>query len=72
MEKSEAIVKGTIKCADDETWICMACGKMSRTKYGFDEDGKNCCDHRWDVSCSMNSMLIKKDELKDIKVVSIK
>jgi hypothetical protein len=71
METSKVPNPGTIPCSEDETWICMACGKKSRTKYGFDENNISCCDHGWDVSCAMNAELIKKEELKDLKMVSI-
>jgi uncharacterized UBP type Zn finger protein len=70
-EKMDRIKQGTMLCKEDEVWLCLACGKTSRTKYGFDTDGKNVCDHGWDVSCSMHSQLIKIEELKDYKKVRI-
>ena len=41
-------------CADDEQWVCMACGKhVEKDKYEFD-----------DVSCMLNSAKFKKSECK--------
>jgi hypothetical protein len=68
---SASMILGTTMCADNKTWICMACGKLSRTKYGFDFLDRNCADHGWDVSCMMHAELITKEELKDIRAVPI-
>lgn len=67
MKRSKAIIDGTTLCSEDKTWLCTACGKKSRTKYGFDINSINVCDRGWDSSCMLNAILIKKEKLKDIK-----
>jgi len=54
---------GTELCKDDELWVCGACGKTSRSHYGFDKDEKSVASPGWDESCMMNSSLFKKEEL---------
>lgn len=49
---------GTAIAPAGQTWVCMACGKTSRTKYGIDSDGKPCSTPGWDASCMLNSRLI--------------
>ena len=46
-------------CADDELFVCGACGKTSTTKYGI--SGKR--SPGWDESCMMNSEKHKKTQL---------
>ena len=37
---------------EGQTWVCAACGKTSKDKYGFQK-----IDRGWDESCMMNSVL---------------
>lgn len=51
-------------------WVCLACGKTSKNKYGdeFSQSG-------WDASCFLNSVLCDEDKLvfgKDGRVKRIK
>jgi len=39
-------------------YVCLACGKMSR-----DKEGHEAISRGWDVSCSVNSQLCRKEEL---------
>jgi hypothetical protein len=39
-------------------YVCGACGKRSRDKYGDEK-----IDHGWDESCMMNSVLCREDAL---------
>lgn len=59
---------GTVVCPDDQIWVCCRCGKRSRTRYGFIDDGSSRGgDHLpdgsrvaqpgWDESCTMNAVL---------------
>jgi hypothetical protein len=50
-------VEGTLHAPDNQVWVCGACGKASRTKYGFDEAGNRCASYGWDESCMMNATL---------------
>jgi len=59
-------LKGTDIVTDDLIFVCQACGKTSRSKYGFDDKGDHCCQHGWDESCMMNCELIKKDSLEKV------
>lgn len=43
---------------EGEVWVCLACGKMSRDKYGFDPITRG-----WDESCMLNSALIRQSRL---------
>jgi hypothetical protein len=45
--------------AGDETYVCLACGKTSRTKYGLDRSASP----GWDESCMLNSVLYKTSDL---------
>lgn len=51
---------GTLEAPDNMVWVCGACGKTSRTRYGFDADNKNVCDRGWDASCMANAVLCYK------------
>jgi len=50
---------GDRTAADDEVFVCLACGKTSRTKYGFD----GTADPGWDESCMLNCQKFKKDQV---------
>jgi hypothetical protein len=39
-------------------WVCGACGKRSKDKYG-----NQAIDRGWDVSCAMNSVLCDESTL---------
>ena len=51
-----------------QIFVCFACGKRSRDKYG-----DQALDKFWDVSCVLNSGLCYEDklELKEGRVVKI-
>ena len=40
-------------------WMCAACGKRSRDRYGTKP-----IDRGWDESCMMNSVLVAKESIK--------
>ena len=44
-------------------WVCTACGKISP----YDRYGDKDTQHGWDVSCVMNSTLMKKGDVETIK-----
>lgn len=60
---SDEQVSGTEIAPDGQVWVCGACGKTSRTRYGFDDDDKNVCDPGWDESCMLNSTLCHEASL---------
>lgn len=53
---------------EGEVWVCQACGKMSKDKYGFQK-----ISWGWDESCMLNSALFKESELviEDNRVIKI-
>ena len=66
--------KGTDIAPDGQIWICQACGKRSKSQFGFDAAGKRTnLDHGWDESCMMNSVLVyeKKREGRYWPVVEL-
>lgn len=49
---------GTTPAPAGQVWVCTACGKRSRTRYGFDDDNQDAfIDRGWDESCSMHAVL---------------
>jgi len=48
-----------IKAKKGEVFVCSACGKRSKDKYG-----DNMIDRGWDVSCMMNSVLCDEKSIK--------
>jgi hypothetical protein len=51
---------------DGQIWVCAACGKRSRDRYG-----EQAVNSGWDVSCTMNAVLWDEKLLviKDDRVV---
>lgn len=50
------------KAPEGQIWVCAACGKRSRYKYGFDADGHRCGpDYGWDESCMCHAVLCYDD-----------
>jgi hypothetical protein len=45
---------GNQRAPDGHVYVCGACGKVSRWRYGFDLAGKNDATRGWDESCAMN------------------
>jgi hypothetical protein len=43
---------------EGQVYLCTACGKRSRDKYG-----EKRISHGWDVSCMMNSVLVYEDSI---------
>lgn len=54
---------GTELAPEGQVWVCFACGKTSRTHFGFDEHNKNVADAGWDGSCMLNSELIPEADI---------
>jgi hypothetical protein len=63
-------MKGTDVCEPGTVWVCGACGKKSRTQYGFVSDGTprgsdlmpdgtRVADPGWDESCMMHAVLAR-------------
>lgn len=45
------------RAPEGTTFVCGACGKRSRTRYGFDDTGARCADAGWDASCMLHAVL---------------
>ncbi len=53
-------LEGTDLAPEGAVWVCGACGKRSRTRYGFDADNKRTpLSYGWDESCMLNATLCK-------------
>jgi len=55
------MIDGTTPVPNNMIWVCSACGKTSRTKYGFTRDNRNVADKGWDESCLLNAVLCYGD-----------
>lgn len=43
---------------DGQVWVCAACGKRARSRYGFNVvGGSTVIDRGWDTSCMMHAIL---------------
>lgn len=50
--------EGTKLAPDGQLWVCEACGKRARSRYGFDALGRRTSlDYGWDASCMLNAIL---------------
>jgi hypothetical protein len=49
---------GNIIAAEGTMFVCAACGKRSRDRYGFDP-----IDPGWDESCMLHAVLCREDSL---------
>ena len=56
-------MKGTDLAPEGQTWVCCACGKTARSRYGFDAEGNRTTRQRWDESCAMNAELFSNTRL---------
>ena len=65
--------EGMTPCSDAHTWVCGACGKTSRTRYGFVDggtkmgsnhmpDGSPVASPGWDESCMMHAVLCYREQ----------
>jgi hypothetical protein len=57
---SDCYGSGTTEVPDNMVWVCRACGRTSRTRYGFNENRERVCDRGYDESCMVNSVLCYK------------
>lgn len=58
MSESSTTNNGTTPAPAGQVWVCGACGKRARTRYGFDADNNpTAIDRGWDESCMMNAVL---------------
>jgi hypothetical protein len=54
---------GTALAPEGKTWVCCACGKKSRSMYGFDAQNKRVASGGWDESCVLNASLFDNRQL---------
>lgn len=54
---------GTKLAPEGQTWVCLACGKTSRTRNGWDESGKRVSSYGYDESCMLHAKLFLKTDL---------
>ena len=58
VEDRKDLYEGNKEAPEGMIWVCGACGRTSRWRYGFDVDGNECeKSHWWDESCMMNAVL---------------
>jgi hypothetical protein len=58
---------GNKRAPDGHVYVCGACGKVSRWRYGFDLAEKNDSSPGWDESCSMNCGLGTEADITEPK-----
>lgn len=57
---------------EGQVWVCAACGKKSRTRSGFDSQGKRTAiDNTWDESCMLNAVLCYERKLNETKWTAV-
>jgi hypothetical protein len=64
MSPSETEV-GNKKAPEGHVYVCGACGKVSRWRYGFDDKNRNDATPGWDESCAMNCSLVREVDILD-------
>ena len=63
-ERDEAMAsEGVALAPEGKTWVCQACGKTSRSRYGFDAAEKSVAMGGWDESCMLNCSLFDDAQL---------
>ncbi len=56
-------MKGTDVVEEPYRFVCGACGRTARSRYGVDAAGNRTTDSTgYDESCAMNAVLCKRDE----------
>lgn len=67
-------LSGTSPAPKGMIWVCVACGKKSSTRYGFDANEHNVADYGWDESCILHAKLyriadlvLRKDHVVNIR-----
>jgi hypothetical protein len=60
------------KAPDGKVFVCQACGKVSRYRYGFDDankdydaQGRKYSSRGWDESCMLNAEITDVAELSE-------
>jgi hypothetical protein len=52
------IEKGSELAPEGQIYVCAACGKRARSRFGFDAMGRSTwIDHGWDTSCMTHAVL---------------
>lgn len=61
MDTEDKTLKGTDLAPPGFVFQCQACGKKSKSRYGWDKDGKNTkIDQDYDSSCFLHAYLVKE------------
>ncbi len=55
-----------IVAPEGQLWICAACGKRSKDRYG-----DQAIDRSWDVSCTLNAVLCYEEKNEEGKYVAV-
>jgi hypothetical protein len=63
MTKQAKDMNGTDCVKAPHAWVCGACGKQSRSRYGFDAKENNVASPGWDEACVLNAVLCVITEL---------
>jgi hypothetical protein len=57
------MIAGTAYAPKGQIWVCTACGKRARTRYGIDDVGAHTnIDYGWDESCAMHATLCYEEK----------
>lgn len=56
---------GNKRAPAGHVYVCGACGKVSRWRYGFDDKNRTDASMGWDESCMMNAALVPEDRIAE-------
>ena len=63
MAGRKKIDEGTMMAPPGCLWVCLACGKTSGTRYGFDAGNRSVSMPGWDESCMMSCSLFRREDI---------
>ena len=56
-------LNGTDLAPEGHIYVCAACGKTSKSRYGFDDHDRSVASHGWDESCMLNCALFREADV---------
>ena len=51
------------RAPEGHVFVCGACGKVSRWRYGFGDDGRRDATLGWDESCMLHAVLVPEEAI---------
>jgi hypothetical protein len=56
---------GNKRAPEGSVYVCGACGKVSRWRYGVDDKNRNDATPGWDESCAMHCVLVSEASIAE-------